>query len=261
MAKHLNCFRKSEGSNLSAGSTPVCRSVAQMPIDEIRAAYDKFYSTPNHFGDRVWLFRPFVRALLAHIGVRYGSLVLDAGCGQGLFSALFAEAGMNVLGVDMSEVGILSARRQFGQSGARYEVGDVLKLQELNAFDLVFTRSLSLYNVDDFASTTTVTDRLLSYVRPGGTFVFDYFTRFRTASQRQSSAWRYHTLAQARSHFSAFPSARLRFSTRLETPLLGRASFTKPVTTVAAGLSRITGLGGELVAIVPVAAILSSNSA
>jgi SAM-dependent methyltransferase len=228
--------------------------VPQPGNEEIRAAYDKSYSTPNHFGDRVWLFRPFVRALLGHVGLRPGSRVLDAGCGQGLFSSLFAEAGMNVLGVDMSEVGIQSARQHFGHSGARYEVGDVLALEERRAFDLVFTRSLSLYNVADFTSSTAVTERLLRYVRPGGTFVFDYYTRLRRASQQQSGTWRYHTLDEARLHFSAFPDARVRFSTRLETPLLGRGSFARPVTAVAAVVSRITGLGGELVAMLPVTA-------
>jgi len=218
-----------------------------MNDQEIARAYNTNYSTPNYFGDKRWLYKPFVRALVSEAGLAPGASVLDAGCGQGFFSALIAEEGMDVLGVDLSEVGIEAARRAYGKL-ARFEVGDILQLPADRKFDCVFTRSCSLYNTMGFAEDTSVTDYLLRHVAQGGVLVFDYYTRL--SARQISSTWRYHTLADAGSHFSRYDNARIRFSVRLETRLLGRHSFLPAMSSLSALLSRTTGIGGELVAFV-----------
>jgi SAM-dependent methyltransferase len=219
-----------------------------MKSQDIARAYDKSYTTPNYFGDKRWLFRPFVKALIAEAGLSPGASVLDAACGQGFFAGLLAEQGMDVLGVDLSAVGIESAKRTYGQSGARFEVGDILQLPYDRKFDCVFIRSCSLYNTVEFAKDTAVTDRLLRYVKEGGVLIFDYYTRLSTG--RHSSAWRYHSLAEVREHFSRYRGAQVCFSVRLESRLLGRLSFLSTMSTLSALASRTTGIGGELVAFV-----------
>ena len=214
-------------------------------------AYDENYATPNFFRDLKWLFKPFVRAIIRAASLKPGSRVLDAGCGQGLFTALFAEAGMDALGVDLSEVGIRSANEHFAATGARFEVGDILRLPYARTFDLVFSRSLSLYNTQDFASNPHVSQQLARYVANGGMFVFDYYTRLAPAKQTSSASWRYHSLDDGKKHFSCFHDSQCFFSTRMECGLLREWSFSAPISLASSALSRMFGVGGELVAFVP----------
>ena len=65
------------------------------------ATYNRFYRQPNYFQYRDWLYRPFIRALIKAAGLKRGSRVLDVGCGQGFFTALFADEGMDSLGADI----------------------------------------------------------------------------------------------------------------------------------------------------------------
>jgi SAM-dependent methyltransferase len=219
-------------------------------MDQIEKTYDQKYRTPNFFGDRLWLYRPFVAELVRKAELNAGSRLLDAGCGQGFFTALFAEQGVKALGVDVSSVGIEAANQAYHTSGARFEVGDVLRLSPQEKFDCVFTRSCSLYNSDEFAWDTAVTERLLSYVRPGGVLIFDYYTRL--ARNARADTWRYHSLSQAQEHFSKFRSSEVYFSLRLDAKLLGRIVFSRAATRFASVLSTKFDLGGELVAFVHV---------
>jgi SAM-dependent methyltransferase len=219
-----------------------------MDRPSVAEAYDRNYATPNFFRDRPWLLRPYVRALIARAELPRQAALLDAGCGQGLFTSLFAEHGIHALGVDLSSVGIASARSTYATSSAKFEIGDVLHLPYEGMFDCVFTRSCSLYNNDDFAANTSVTEQLMRYLKPGGVLIFDYYTRL--ASERKSASWRYHTLEEAHGHFARFSGAMVRFSTRIECRVLGRFAFGSGVSRVAAALSRATGVGGELIGFV-----------
>jgi hypothetical protein len=76
--------------------------------------------------------------------------------------------------------------------------------------------------------------------------IFDYYTNL--CARKKSSAWRYHALDEARRHFSAYANSRVYFSVRLDTLVLGRHAFA--FTGLNALASRISGIGGELIAIV-----------
>lgn len=226
-------------------NTPGSVSLPEPP-QNVAATYDRFYRQPNYFKYRDWLYRPFVRALVRAAGLRPGLRLLDVGCGQGFFTSLFAEAGLDALGVDLSAQGIAQAKSA-PSGGARFEVGDALHLPYQSDFDCVFTRSCSLYNHPDFASRRDVTDALLRYVRPGGLLIFDYYTNL--CPRKPRDAWRYHSLPDARRHFAPYTGARVCFSLRLDTLLLGRYAF--GFGPLNALVSRLAGLGGELVAFVP----------
>jgi SAM-dependent methyltransferase len=60
--------------------------------------------------------------------------VLDAGCGTGEHALLFAERGLDVLGIDVSATAISRARAKAEHRGldAEFVVGDVLALDRLN---------------------------------------------------------------------------------------------------------------------------------
>jgi SAM-dependent methyltransferase len=210
------------------------------------ATYNRFYRQPNYFQYRDWLYRPFIRALIKAAGLKRGSRVLDVGCGQGFFTALFADEGMDSLGADISAEGVAQARNQHGKSGAKFEVGSALQLPYGAVFDCVFSRSCSLYNRADFVDHRVLTEALLGYVRPGGVLIFDYNTKL--CAWKKSSRWRYHSLDEARRHFSPYANSRVCFSLRFDTLLLGHHAF--GFTGLNALASRLSGVGGELVALV-----------
>jgi malonyl-CoA O-methyltransferase len=106
---------------------------------EISKGYDEKYRSSNYFAYRTWLYRPFVKALVRRAGLRRGGRLLDAGCGQGFFTWLFAERGLEAVGVDVSAAGLSSATEMYHSSGAKFELGDVLELACRSEFDCVFT--------------------------------------------------------------------------------------------------------------------------
>jgi SAM-dependent methyltransferase len=207
--------------------------------------YNENYRRSNYFGYRTWLYRPFVEAVVRKTGLKRGARLLDAGCGQGFFTQLFAKNGLDALGVDISAAGVASAREMYRSSGAKFELGNVLELGWKDEFDCVFTRSCSLYNSGEFEAKRGVTDQLLSYLRPGGILIFDYYSRL--GATGESREWIYHSMASVQNHFSHYPGAEVYFSLRVETMLLGKFSFSRQVSGLCATLSNRLGVGGELV--------------
>src|SRR3954452_13044505 len=78
------------------------------------------------------------------------SLVLDAGCGPGLVSAAFLEAGHRVLGVDLSAAMIERALRRCAPYGdrARFQRASIFADDLSERFDAVVSR-LVLHHVPD----------------------------------------------------------------------------------------------------------------
>ena len=217
-------------------------------LEELAAGYDRRYVQANYFQYRTWVYRPFIKAIIKRVRLAKGSRLLDAGCGQGFFTSLFAECGMKALGVDVSPEGVRQARKNYGaMPNAEFTVGDVCRLAYKNEFDCVYSRSCSLYNRDNFAEDRSVSDALLKYVKPGGVLIFDYYTNL--CPRKKSAAWIYHSVAAARKHFSRYPGGKVYFSLRVDTLLLGSRSFSLSAFNIVAG--RFTGIGGDLVAIVP----------
>jgi SAM-dependent methyltransferase len=216
---------------------------------ELAESYNEKYRQSNYFRYRGWLYRPFVKALVGRVGLRPGERLLDAGCGQGFFTWLFAECGINAVGVDISAAGVSAASRWYRSPRVTFEVGDILELRWGNEFDCVFSRSCSLYNSENFETEYEVTDTLLSYVRPGGILIFDYYSRL--GGREKTKDWIYHSLDSVRKHFSRYPGAQVYFSPRIETMILGRFAFSQQVADACAWLSLRTGMGGELIAFVP----------
>ena len=66
-----------------------------------------------------------------------GELVLDLGCGPGLYAERLARAGAHVVGIDQSERSISYARERADEKGLRieYRLGDFLRLSEREKYD------------------------------------------------------------------------------------------------------------------------------
>jgi GrpB-like predicted nucleotidyltransferase (UPF0157 family)/SAM-dependent methyltransferase len=98
-----------------------------------------------------------------------GKHVLDVGCAAGHLSALLAERGADVLGVDSSAGMVAVARRKFGEV-ARFEVADITRPLPVEDGSIdVITASLVLHYVRDWGPTLTEFRRVL---KPGGALVF-----------------------------------------------------------------------------------------
>ena len=208
--------------------------------------YNESYKQHNFFSYQNWLYAPYVSGLIAFSGLDKGSSLLDVGCGQGFFSYQFRKHGMKVHGIDISEAGIRMANKFYGDLGITFAVSDVQTATFPEQFDCVFVRSCSLYNTNAFSSQNEVTDNLLRHLKAGGTFIFVYNSNF---SSKLSPKWRYHSLEEARRHFSKYSNAEVFFLNKLTTYLLRVHSFTSLVTRFNSLLSKVTGMGGEIVCV------------
>ncbi|TSC67927.1 MAG: putative methyltransferase [Parcubacteria group bacterium Gr01-1014_72] len=103
--------------------------------------------------------------LLRLVAPRGGLRVLDVACGQGFFSRAFAEAGAEVVGVDISEELVRRARER-APAGVKFIVAsaDRIPLAEKGVFDAA-TIVLALQNIENVAGVFGECARLL---RQGG---------------------------------------------------------------------------------------------
>jgi SAM-dependent methyltransferase len=216
--------------------------------DKLVREYDTLYQQPHYFDHQASVERPFIKALARKAKLREGASVLDAGCGQGFFTWLFTDLGFKAVGVDISSQGILSAKKEFGSSGATFEVGDVGALPYVEAFDCVFARGLPLYNTVHFEINQHITDVFLRYVKPGGVFIFVHYTTL--DPRRKSASWLSHSMRSVKKHFARYPTAKIYFSLRCGTSWLDSFAISAPVTFIDSLISRVTGRGGYALALV-----------
>jgi len=139
----------------------------------------------------------FERSLLPPAGQ-----ALDLGCGEGLYSLLFAAEGYEVTGVDVSPSAIALARQRAAEQGvtqAHFRVGDVTVLTGFAdaGFDLVL--SIHCYHClsapQDRLAHLREAWRLL---RPGGIFVFDNMAAPLDEDMPQFRAWHVERNSQVR---------------------------------------------------------------
>src|SRR5262249_17258509 len=113
-------------------------------------------------------------------------------------------------------------------------------------FDCVFVRSCSLYNTDTFPQQKEVSSNFLRHLKSRGTFIFVYNSNF---SSKASPTWRYHSLTDVKRHFSDYTGAKIFFLNRITTYLLRRYSLTPFATRLNILLSKVSGMGGDLICI------------
>jgi SAM-dependent methyltransferase len=111
-------------------------------------------------------------ALVASLGVTPGLDVLDLGSGDGTTAVPEAQAGANVLGVDIAEnlVAAGNARaKQFGLENLRFQWGDATDLRDLadDSFDLVVSIFGAMFAPRPF----DVAKEVVRVTRPGGRIV------------------------------------------------------------------------------------------
>jgi len=109
-----------------------------------------------------------------------GRSVLDAGCGTGIFSIIFANHGAErVTGIDISEGSLDTARtlkERFGLDNVIFECQDMLELPFADAsFDIVWAWGTVHHTTDPYRAI----DQLIRVLKPGGSLLLAVYTRTR----------------------------------------------------------------------------------
>lgn len=117
-------------------------------------------------------------------------LLLDLGCGPGLYAERFSSAGYSVTGVDFSKRSVLYAKEQtlLNKSNIEYHYQNYLTIDYIEQFDVITL----IYC--DYAA-LSITDRLIllrkvyQALKPKGKFIFDVFTPL--MRKDESCSWEY----------------------------------------------------------------------
>ncbi len=117
---------------------------------------------------------PGILNILARGGIREG-LVVDLGCGSGLWAKELADAGYDVLGIDVSEAMVRISRGRVPEAEFRvatlFEV-DIPSCNAVTAIGEVLNYLFHPANGGDQAL-VRLFDRIHDALTPGGVFVFD----------------------------------------------------------------------------------------
>lgn len=177
-----------------------------------RTHYNRFYANGgwSYIRDleRTWLRE----RVLTPLNLRPPGRVLDIGCGTGIHSALWHEAGFQVSGVDVSDVGIAAARRSHpGPTFVSADLADYLAQVPRAHLDVVFARGMTWYHYEldgineDGVDVPAATGRLFARLRPGGVFVLQISTDF-SGSNRGQGGVHFNRLSAYRHLFEQFGS-------------------------------------------------------
>lgn len=99
--------------------------------------------------------------------------LLDAGCGNGLFTRRFVEMGFEVTGFDFSSRAIAAARDHLGPQ-AQLHVAGINSFRSDRTFDFVVSSAVLMVITDDEIHADGVRN-LAGLVRPGGHLVIEEF--------------------------------------------------------------------------------------
>jgi len=111
-------------------------------------------------------------ALVARLGIKPGTRVLDLGCGDGTTALPAARLGADVLGVDIAGNLVAAGNQRAeaeGLSNCRFQEGDASHLDDLadNSFDLVVSIFGAMFAPRPF----DVAKEIIRVTRPGGRIV------------------------------------------------------------------------------------------
>ena len=145
-------------------------------------AYTGFAKVYETFMDNIpygeWA--EYIKKLLTEYGIAPGSLLCELGCGTGIMTRHLAEAGYDMIGIDLSEEMLDIARYEHPECDA-----DILYLnQDMREFELYGTVAAVISLCDSMNYLTTEEDLLQTfrlvnnYLDPGGYFIFDMKTEY-----------------------------------------------------------------------------------
>ncbi len=116
------------------------------------------------------LTQQFFTKLFQYFKIPPAARILDVGCGTAFHHMVLHKLGYQVIGIDVSNVGVTLGKKQFPQLSLT--VGDAYHLPfKEKMFDVVFLYGCSLLNVESQEGVESFFRILLQYVAPHGMLV------------------------------------------------------------------------------------------
>ena len=159
-------------------------------FDEWPETYDRWFTTP--IGALVKQYE--AELILDLLKPASGELILDAGCGTGIFTSDILAAGSCVIGLDLSLPMLRHAREKAGRSPFEVVVGDILKLP----FPVeIFDKVVSITALEFVSEAGGAIDELFRVTRRGGCVVVATLNSLSPwATRRKEEARKGHKLFQ-----------------------------------------------------------------
>lgn len=117
-------------------------------------------------------------------------LLLDAGCGPGIYAEKFAKTGYQVTGIDFSKRSIDYARKSAIEQGLdiTYLYQNYLDMDLSQVFDFI-TFIYCDYGALSATDRQNIMQKMFSLLRPGGRFLLDVFSAAKYNSFQEKKTW------------------------------------------------------------------------
>ncbi|MGM0477586.1 MAG: class I SAM-dependent methyltransferase [Bacteroidota bacterium] len=115
----------------------------------------------------------FINNLVNDLRLTGDEQCLDLACGKGRHSIFLNKLGLDVTGVDLSHNSI-EAAKEFENERLRFDVHDMRKPYQTNAFDVVFNLFTSFGYFDRQEDNLAVVQSIVEMLKDGGVAVIDF---------------------------------------------------------------------------------------
>lgn len=124
----------------------------------------------------------FIDSLVQKLDIEEGARVLDLACGMGRHSVQLHQKGFKVVGLDLSNNSIASAKN-FEKEGLHFETGDMRNFNLDLKFNAIFNLFTSFGYFETFEDNKRVLSNVYSHLKDEGFFVLDYFNALKVQSE------------------------------------------------------------------------------
>jgi ubiquinone/menaquinone biosynthesis C-methylase UbiE len=114
-----------------------------------------------------------------------GEVILDAGCGTGIFAAGILESGARVVGLDLSFTMLKRAQAKFARKTFQSVMGDIGRLPFAEAS---FHKAVSITAIEFMKDAICVVEELFRVTKPGGYIIVATLNSLSPWAQRRKEA-------------------------------------------------------------------------
>jgi len=161
-------------------------------FDEWPEAYDRWFTTPIGFLVRKYETELIIRLL----GPQKGEVILDAGCGTGIFTLDILSSGSKVIGLDLSLPMLKGAEKKLKEYPTHVVLADMFELPFPEGF---FDKAVSVTALEFIEDAEAAVGELFRVTKRGGLVV--------VATLNSLSPWALRRKAEAKGRNSIFEKA------------------------------------------------------